>query len=526
MSEDNAATVCSCENHACGRGATAATINTAVDVHVTCPLCLTPVYCSEQCRIIDWAAHACPNAVQVDKVGALVAVPYYFEDVSPLEALADLPSTSSVYQSYLLSHKGTDDRRTQWTQGPLIGANAVMNPRGSLGRGSEPPAELKDEMYMISIWQGDKQVIMAGGTFSDHTIYMGSPNKKADRIARLSRLDKRTGSILFWPDPKDLKNAEFDREGQITVKLVVGKSAAAAVSSLEFEYGPFKDANVFGRLGKALTKNFQLRLKAKLGPSKESGIKYMQSVRVNSRVTGEQVNLTFSVMPGRSKIQLQDVEFLVPTDTIQRKLNANMPSATDLLKSVDMEKEITLFYCDPRNVDHMNGLVMALELLNVQSAHFIGDDASRATDATLQNAAGIIRKYTRAMNDKITADEEVPMEVNAAVYTAVNALNELQEIGVLGFGGDRRRNYLEKLLNASNAEGLVEQAAQKLLARMQKARASKPKFVATARKSAIKKEINDWRSAIAVYQKKVPGATFSKAMELFNQAEDSSAVVE
>jgi hypothetical protein len=496
------------------------------------------VYCSEQCRIIDWAAHACPNAVQVDKVGALVAVPYYFEDVAPLEALADLPSTSPVYQSYLLSHKGTDDKRTQWTQGPLvIGANAVMNPSGSLGRGSEPPAELMDQNFAITIWQGDKVVALAGGSFSYNTIYIGSTNEKANRIARLSRFDKHTGSILFWPDPKSLKNAEFDREGQISVKLAVGKGNVALISELDFEYGPFKDAGLFGRLGKALTKNFQLRLKAKLGASKESGIKYMQSVRATSRTTGEQVNLTFSVMPGRGKIQLQDVEFLIPTDTIQRKLEARSGGGVDTSKfppdiSFD-EKEIigaaaAPFYCDPRNVDHMNGLVMALELLNVQSAHLIGEEAARATDATLQNAAGIIRKHTRAMNDKAiaAADEEVPMEVNAAVYTAVNALNELQEIGVLGFGGDRRRNYLEKLLNASNAEGLVEQAAQKLLARMQKARVSKPKFVATARKSAIKKEINDWRSAIAVYQKKVPGATFSKAMELFNQAEDSSAVME
>jgi hypothetical protein len=111
----------------------------------------------------------------------------------------------------------------------------------------------------------------------------------------------------------------------------------------------------------------------------------------------------------------------VQTSQLAKKKKMPFNSSTmDTLKDneeyVDARSAISVpIDCDPRNMSQVTGLIMALEM-HMQDGE----------NKHLADNAGIIRKYGRSLLDaKGQAPETVPMEVNAAIHTAVNDLSEI-----------------------------------------------------------------------------------------------------
>ena len=540
----------SCTNHTCEH-----TINIAQDTHVLCPLCRNAAYCSEECRMIDWAAHACPNAVRVDKVGTLLATPYFYEDEMPADIIGEelLNEASPLKESFLLHHVGTDMKVTQWIQ---VGEMAVpyaaeVNPKISMGRGSNPEKLFENMPTLVNrefeiIVQSESNNSTARTTFAGKVgidaIYAGNKeNSKASAIAKsfISNLlsKKQTESILLWPNPK-LKAGrdQFPRAGYISVEL---KIAGMEPLSVEFEHVAL--SNKSGRLTSLLTKRLEARLKLKF-PGTESGIKYMQTLRAKTP-SGLIVNLTFSVKPNQTEsMQLKDVEFLVPDSEIRPESLTKSNEEADAVvaafrnvKSVSSES----IYCDATNISHMTGLTMALEYAQAQIKAGIAEGNAQ-NNIAFENAAAIVRKHTRAMLDgKSFVKSGVPMEVNAAVYTAVNALHEMQTIEI-SISKDRVKLFSDKLLRAGgkvNAEALAVQSLTPIveeLERIRSAAASSPrkgakgwvmKKVDTVKKSRLDKQLDEWKIAIENYlNAQEPGTRFAQADALIRRGKNPTAV--
>ncbi len=411
-----------CVNHTCGKQ-----IDTAIDKHVICSLCREAVYCSEACRSIDWLAHECPNAMMTDTIGKIVAVPYFYEDMAPQEALIDSQATSPIFQSLLLAHRGSDMQVTQWTQPALVGERArpytaSKESRAGLGKGSSPPDDLRSRAYEVTVtdvFNVQTKTTFAGNVGANSIYKDNKENSRASKIASLPGT-KETGSVIFWPEPQfAIGSKMFPADGtDIKVEL---KVAGLDTITVEFEYGPLKALGLTQRLGRTFTKFFERRLHAKFDQSKgkQHNIKNMQILRANTD-SGVQVNLVFIVEKRQKKlVELVDIEVLVPLN--QLNITGPETKSDEEMRGLDLSEKKMEFRCDARDVNQMVGLTMALELA-LNTGKSMADDANTKN---LQNTAGIIRKYTRTLLENGgAAPDTVPMEVNTAVYTAVNALYE------------------------------------------------------------------------------------------------------
>lgn len=523
-----------CTNHTCERA-----INTAQDTHVLCPLCRNAAYCAEECRVIDWAAHACPNAVRVEKVGTLLATPYFYEDEMPADIIGEelLNEASPLKESFLLHHVGTDMKVTQWIQQPVGEmANVVAkNPLMSLGRSGAPPEAIAQSTFVLNIFEEGKtiQLLSVAGRVGERTIHSESDDDIIKKVARASPLsEKRSTSILLWPDMKD-NTVMVPRKGSLKAELRIdGKEPL----TIEFYYTKFS-TNLARRLFSAAAKRLQLRLKAKF-PGKDEGIKYMQTLRATTR-SGTAINLTFSVRQEQDQMELVDVEFLVPLNQL-KSATSYMSKLSEqekkLLSSLDLSE--SSIYCDATNISQMTGLTMALEYAQAQIKAGIAE-SNVQNSVAFENAAAIVRKHTRAMLDgKSFTESGVPMEVNAAVYTAVNALQEMQTIDI-SISKDRVKLYSDKLLRAGgkvNAEALAVQSLTPIveeLERIRSAAASSPrkgvkgwamKKMDSAKKSRLDKQLDEWKMAIENYlNAQDPGTRFAQADALIRRGKNPMA---
>ncbi len=423
-----------CANHVCAK-----VIDTQQDIHVICSLCRDAVYCSEACRNVDWLEHECPNAKMMSTPNKIVAKPYFYEDHAPEEVLAEVEADPKniLNQAYVFGYCGADMVTQMRFESLSERARPYSVERtkrgGDIGRGSKPSDDLIGRTYTITVTGQDGNGIEAKGYVGVNSIWKGNTqNSRANKIASLfAGGSKNTGSIVLWPDSKQFTGERmFANQGDMTVRLDIFRKEAVSV---EFELLKLKPYNWFERAGRGVAKYFEARLRAKFDASKnkEANIKNMQLVQARTS-SGMQVNLTFLVLPRQEgMVELVDVEFLVPVNQL-KEYTSKTP--TETLKGLDLETAIPTttdradFRCDPRDVNQMVGLTMALELL------LATPDVEADQLKTIQNAAGIIRKHTRTLlvppkeGAAAIAAQEVPMEVNTAVYTAVNFLHDHQLI--------------------------------------------------------------------------------------------------
>ena len=519
----------SCQNHNCTE---------IIDVdkvdHVICPLCRDATYCSEQCRMIDWPAHECPNAVKTDKVGVQMAVPYFCEDLLPSDVLqAELDNPKSpLNESILFSHVGSDMKLRQWQQ-PVgdLAKTIEYNKMDGLGRGGAPPRELERAEFTINLFQEGNSAPVASfsGRVGDRAIHKESDNETIQKLARSSFWsEKASSSIVLWPDMQFARGIMVPSKGAMRAQLVLnGKTF-----DIDFRYRKFSNSSIFRRLSSAVLKHFQSRLRIKF-PGRDDAIKLMQSVRATAP-NGTQVNLTFSVDPKQDMIELKDVEFSVPRNQVMRRLSDAEERLVRTVQSLP-EEVVESMYADPLNMDSMMGLTMALEYASTQiKADLL---PPLANHAAFEQAASIVRKHTRSMLDGKTYTS-VPMEVNAAVYSAVNALHELQAVEI-SISKDNVKKYTDKLTRAgrpAQAEALAIQEITPIVEQLEEIRnaaVARPKKgiksffkkkIDTAKKSRLDKQLDEWKVAIENYLNAQPeGTKFAKADALIRRGKNPLA---
>jgi hypothetical protein len=419
---------------------------------VTCSLCLQPAYCSEACRAIDWVKHDCPNSLIVPEKTQNMMVPYYFEDILPQQVLSSLEANDPIFQSYAFVHHGTDQIVTQWIQPPLISADSNQYAIGGvevdskIARGSDPrdpDIGLTGGTYSIIVGvfgseKGDfDETINLAGTIPKDMIFAKNPNKKAAALAGdfNSKFVKDTQSLVFWPQVGETE--PIPQYGNMTIELQVNSLKTISVTTAYDLTEDAARAGTSSRISKGVKKYFERRLKTKF-PGKEAAIKYMITRHLLTP-EGTQIAITFRALPREKTATIVDIEILVQKSQLMAKkkmTSSYMPPSmnTENTKNVlsDREEELSEIMssvnaisvpidCDPKNMSQVTGLIMALEM-HMQDGE----------NKHLADNAGIIRKYGRSLLDaKGQAPEVVPMEVNAAIHTAVNDLSEIG-IGLYG----------------------------------------------------------------------------------------------
>jgi hypothetical protein len=474
-----------CENNACARAC-------ADDEHYTCSLCREPVYCSEQCQVIDWPLHACANLIDLPNERCGAFVPYYYEDLLTAEELSEVPANDPIFASYSTMHHNPNRTVSTGIIPSLVEGHAVSQADASnFVRGEDPEAELRHfgiTAYQISInaWNGNDPTVISG-TIPNNMIFKDNPlNAKAKQLAAgpFSGRVWRSGAglFVFWPNPEQLRKdplfINLSGALTLTLNLVGGPSdtyeprwVQATYALNQSKRGGLRDAwrsvkNVFQR---------QLQIKFPKNSSNPPS-EHLQLLRY-SDLEGNDVILTVYAIPGDKSnvVQLVDVEFVTPANKLKiRKAEKKQPTPQashlppketpmivmppeeegtqdvpppppprpDLGEAPIPLMERAEFTCDPLSLDEVVGLSMALEY--VLSGESAADDAHHR--AALEHAAGTIQEYAHAMLDNDgRAPAEVPSEVSTAIGFALDALYE--PVGV-AFGVDK---YTTKLSGASSA---------------------------------------------------------------------------
>jgi hypothetical protein len=518
MSDSEQENCVSCANHLCGKE-----IDTQSDKHVVCSLCRGPIYCGNACLAMDWASHACTNAYASSgsRVMKQIAAPYFYEDLLPREITSEFDARNPVFQSFAMVHYGADMQVSTRIQPALIGLDAVgfAASGDTLGRGSAPGSLLlgrsKSFFVSVNLLNEDNdnvtQSVAVKGTLPYNMIFKeNNQNPTARRLAGFavgtdstsqklktifqgarSRFSKSTTSLLFWPDPVELARVSqrtfFPLTGTLNVVLQVENQRPLNIRSAYDLTSTIDDS----RLGKSLKKHFEARLQAKF-PGKDAGIKNMH-VRHAYANDGTRVVLVFAIPQGvRDRARLVDIEYMAPDQLFDS--SASLSSSGD--GQEDMESKIG-FKCDPRDVDHMTGLTMAIGLA-LQPEHLKTTDET--TLKNLQNQAGVIRNYTRGLLELKTKGEgppeRVPIEVNTAIYTIVNALYDNDSLAHIA-GQMQQKKYLDKITRGGPAAARV--LANTLRKRMESARSATggiKKAVSQLTKMRTRRDLNDLDAAI------------------------------
>lgn len=520
-----------CTNHTCAKA-----IDTQNDNHVMCSLCRDAIYCSEECRMIDWPAHACPNVVQ-RSIDTLIATPYYYQDEMPAAELEQMiaDEANPLNESFLLHQVGTDMKVAQLTL-PVIGESAAVtrNPLTSFGKGSKPTDQMMNKTMRVQLFQGNAQgrLIWDSGEqgVGDRAIYKGSDNETANAIANLWTVSEaKSNSLLVWPfvdgQPK------MDTRGDVYALITI---SGYKPLELTFFY-PTIRTNWITRASAQAGKYLRRRMLTKF-PGQADKLKFFQTMRAMS-ADGVGLYLTFSLQSNtQTKLDLKDVEVLVPLDRLEPTTEMTQSQKiVQTLKNVKLEPDsVESIYCDATKLEHMVGLTMACEYAATQiKAEMISAPSNLAA---FEEAAAIVRKYTRefAAREAGSEFEATPMHVNAAVYTAMNALQEMQQIEI-SISKDNVKKYTDKLTRAgrpAQAEALAIQEITPIVNELEKIRTEaaakkgnwfKKKF-ASAKKSRLDKQLDEWKIAIENYLNAQPPETkFAQADALIRKGKSPLA---
>lgn len=473
-----------CANHVCvsSPSASGGGRGDATSEGVDCPHCHSVAYCSEQCRYVDWVKHDCANVVRVGARADTLFVPYHYEDTMTLTELGEPDMRSPLVQSYVAVHHGEDHTVVQTEVPALISADSETGWTAQFitpGRGVDPTQDetLARLSYEIRVSQPNEEsperdLLQQSffGTFPRDTIYDGNDDPRVaallgkktkqetatatqkkpsfakrfanafGRAARrvISAADKIKSSVIFWPLISDATyTSQYDITGNLKIELFIGNgNNMHSVGNIRGGYD-MSPTRLQSGVSATVKKAFELRLGGKASLRSTAGLRSMRA-----QAQGVIAVVTMEIEKKNKFVTVRDIELVVPVQLLKSKLYNG--GAVRKLSDVDMDVVRTLtevdreeegatvpvysqlsspiaFRCDPSSTAQLVGLTMALE-------NTFATNKRAAADASLQQAAGVVRKYTRACLDAPASAgasrQDVPMDVNTAIRSATEKLYE------------------------------------------------------------------------------------------------------
>ena len=410
-----------------------------------CTYCKDAVYCNEQCQIIGWHAHAddC-NVINVPEPNMTAFVPYFGEDIAAEDFVERLNPDGPTGQSYLVQYVDPAGAIVQHVVEP-VGANVCYSRGGSkLGYGAAPSEKLMKFGYSIKLTMEPEMgetyqtVTIPDLIVGETAIYKGAGGLHGAlaklNLARFANRDSST--LVLWPGVDNLQDAiaksdGFDvpnTGGQLRIQLLDDRDKE--ISKIHgvfcFEKYVGGKSRVFRRGLKSL-QPFQSEFKKKLGRGNTvtASLSNLEMLRATNS-DGVSVQLIFEVTRDRNglpkgTVTLLDIEIQTPLRPFENALrqkdkNSDAPPYDeDNVKSASRVE----FALDADNLDHMQGLVMALE-----HKMAIGDivDFDQQFD-TLNEHREKLEKAIRT-----DADYETP----AAVHNLVRVATQMcwEQIGI------------------------------------------------------------------------------------------------
>jgi hypothetical protein len=531
-----------CSNHTC-----TSQFDKTVDEYMTCSLCLQPAYCSEECRLLDWPAHACPNVVQTPSLQVGFAVPYYYEDMLTAEDLQDMPVDSPIFQSFQVNHYNANRTISQYMVPSLVPLEKNAQSKDDeapIARGKNPAKllTLLNTNYTLRISVQGRTVDVIGTIPNDMIYKENNTNptaralsgggatfkEKARNVFRggLRRaLHHAETSYIFWPQNRRLREnlIEVDLAGDIEVWLLVkdtsGKEKAISYVTAGYKL-PVPGKNDVSAAGRKVQQMFRSQLEMKFKGS-DLSTKNLY-VRRYSDFEGNGIVLTFEITPGSYKAKLVDVEYVVDAERVKvAELPTNVPTVDtkDSLKktlgSLGMTKDgsdeddeapppppddkeelkksmiSTQYKCNVRDFEDIMGLSMALET-------FIANDSNQ-NSKSLESHAAIIKEYVHKMQDNQgVAPESIPPEVDVAVMTAVNAMYE--PIGLTPKEWERRVTNADVSAFVQAVDDIIEKINQiesgKGAVKAGTAKGTVTQWVRSARSNVLRRDLRKAKAAI------------------------------
>lgn len=437
-----------CSNHTCN-----AQFCKASDEYITCSLCLQPAYCSDECRLLDWRAHSCPNVHETKNISAGVAVPYFYEDMLTQEELSEVPIDDPIFQSYQVLGCNANRTMQQYIIPSLVEMYAKSkDDETPVARGKNPEQLKGASNYALRIKVGGSTYDVIGQIPTDMIYKENVNNEKARAISggganfkeRAKNLFKggirrairhAETSYIFWPPTHRVteKYITADLAGDIDVWLIVkdttGKEQVISYVSAGYEL-PMPGKSDVSAAARKVQQMFRSQLELKFKGS-DLSTKNLY-VRRYSDFEGNGVILTFEITPGSRKgAQLVDLEYVVNAGRV--KSFTESPSkptfgenTQTLLKGLDTPDESesliqSKYACNVRDFEEMVGLSMAIDT-------FIASPSSSASSATLRDLdakSAIIKEYVHKMQaNNGEAPESIAPEVDTAVMVAMNVMYE------------------------------------------------------------------------------------------------------
>lgn len=408
------ADACCCANGSCKNA-----VDAEVEYH-TCSLCRSPIYCSDECRVIDWPLHNCPNVQHVQGALKPMLEPYYYQDMVSAVDAETLAISDPAFQSraYLFTH---ENRNVAYYTTTLVEGIAVSeNGRMPMVRGAKPPTTMLMDEYQLAILV-DGQNYSVRGVIPHDMIYaenQGNPKAKAiagfgatfgEKVQGLRRrLYAKEGSYIFWPGPDNVAKAKIPAlplDGDITVDLQLSHNKQwTTVANVHAGYELYAKGDGFWKnAGRATKKVFTQSLQLKFG--KDVDVKQLQ-VLSYADTKGNGVLLTFSV--DNRSARLVDIEYMTP------KLEAD---------KVTIESESAFavedrFICNARDLNDVVGLAMALET-HLALRPLLGQEV----DKQLERYCGIIKNHAYDLQEAHGASGAQPSpQVSVAIAAAMDAL--------------------------------------------------------------------------------------------------------
>lgn len=383
-----------CSNHACKEK-----INTAGDqVYHTCSLCRQPVYCSEECRLVDWAiGHACPNVVAVAEPLSVrsVAVPYYYEDCLRPEDVERLPANDPIFSSYSFMYHDVS-RRTE---------TAYVSPKKQELQSTETIAPGRF-LVRVTTSSTEPKAVKAetniAGEAPHDVIFKGNrSNAKASAVAAAT---SGQGEGRYWLHDgiKKLKTSESKalRSGQwltkVGIELFRGDEKVHELQTT-IDLGLAPSSSAMNGRSRAVAANYEQHLGKKF-QGEQIKAKSLSVWRAVDPKSGCEALITTRPLAAGVGWEIVDLEISSPI----------VPSSGRMTHS-------DTYHVDVRDYSQMNGLIMAIETELAQGTH--------EKLSTLSRVAPSIRKYVLSMADEGGKPPQyVSPEVKSAVNTAIETL--------------------------------------------------------------------------------------------------------